>query len=230
MTYSEIIKQIEFLTDLGYGYYSGDSDKLDELTDIVNRVNSRIWHTIFMSTGNWQYDDSGNDKLPEATTDIESGVATYTLPSSGLTVHRIEVKRDGNWHRVKPFIKENIHSLDADKGEGMPSWYRLVGETISFIPTPDYDEDDAIKVYFDRSSADFSSDSLDDTPGFAKPYHEILAVKTALEILKVKQPNSGTMQVLAEDDQRLERNLIQYYGQRFKDYKPRVRRRPESFK
>lgn len=52
-----IVQTVERLTDVGQTYISSDTTRLKEMTATINRINHRVWHTIFMSTGNWQYDD-----------------------------------------------------------------------------------------------------------------------------------------------------------------------------
>jgi len=231
---SGIIQTIERLTDLGQTYISGDSSRLKEMTATINRINHRVWHTIFMSNGNWQYDDGNYTDIPSATTDLVSGTASYALPSDALTVQRIEAKDStGLWSVLTPITKELLNGIAVDefaKTDGSLMYYRLVNGTIELFPASNYASTGGLKVYFDRDSVDFATSDTTKTPGFASPYHEILPIKASIEWLKVKQPNSPTLPLLLQDDLKLEDSIKKFYGKRFKDYKPRISRARQSFK
>ena len=228
-----IIQRFEVLTDRGIGTVSGDTDNLRDATALANIASHRVWHLIFLSTGNWQYDDGNHTDLPSATANVVLGQRRYALPSEALTVHRVEVKdKDGNWYQLNPVTKEKVfEGLDDFMDEnGYPIYYRLVNGVIEIYAPTDYSQDDSLKVYFDRDSVDFAYDATTTTPGFASPYHEIIPTKMAIEWLKVKQPQSPTLGVLIQDDLKLEQSIRQFYGVRFKDYKPRVGRAKRSYK
>jgi hypothetical protein len=228
-----IIQEIERLTDLGIGYISGDTNRLADFTAIVNRVQHRVWHTIFLSTGNWQYDDSNNEDLPIATANLVEDQASYALPSEALSVQRIEIKDENNqWYRLDPIIRKNIPGAvdEFQDVSGTPKYYHLLNGVIYVYPASDYSQDNSLKVYFERGSVDFATTDTTQTPGFASPYHEIIPIKASIEWLKIKQPASPTLPILIQDDLRIENSIRQYYGQRNKDYRPRIRRAYKSFK
>lgn len=223
-----IIQEFERLTDQGIGTVSGDTDKLKDAVATANRVSHRVWHTIFLATGNWQYDDGNYTDLPSATTDLVLGQRRYSLPSEALTIHKVEVKdKDGNWYQLRPITKEKItwEGLDDFMDEnGYPIYYRLVNGVIEIYAPTNYNQDDSLKVYFDRDSVDFSTSDTTETLGFVSPYHEIIPIKMAIEWLKVKQPQSPTLPILVQDDLKLENSIREFYGRRFRDYKPRIGR------
>ena len=229
-----IIQTYERFIDLGDGYISGTEARLREVTAIINRIQHRVWHTIFMATGNWQYDDGNQTDLPSATTDLVSGQRRYSLPSEALTIQRVEAKdSSGNWYQVYPLIKENIKHEGIDDfmdDNGNILYYRLVNGVIEVFAPTDYNSTDGLKVYFDRDSVDFAYNATTTTPGFASPYHEILPIKAAIEFYKVKQPQSPTLPILIQDDLKLENSIKEFYGKRFKDYAPRITRASQSYK
>jgi hypothetical protein len=240
MTYSNtttkdgIIQTVEELCDLGDAYISGDTTRLRQFTARINRIAHRVWHTIFMANGNWQYDDGNYTDLPSATTDIVLGQTRYALPSDALTVQRVEIKdSNGNWSILNPITKELIRSEGLDDfmdDNGVPMYYRLVNGTIEIYPPADYAGTDSLKVYFDRGAVEFAYNATTATPGFASPYHEILPIKASIEWLKVKQPQSPTLPLLLQDDLKLEQSIKQFYAVRFKDYKPRIGRAKRNWK
>ena len=52
----------------------------------------------------------------------------------------------------------------------------------------------------------------------------------AMEWYNVKQPTSPTLVKLEQKFVRLEKALKDFYGKRFKDYKPRIKRAYQSFR
>jgi len=228
-----VIQEFERLIDGGYASVSGDTTKLKEATALANDNSSRIWHLIFSATGNWQYDDSNFTDLPMATTDLVSGTARYALPSEALTIQRVELMdSNGEWYELKPLTKEMI-GMAVDEfleEDAQPEYYTLVNNTIELFAAPNYNSTNGLKVYFDREISSFATSDTTKTPGFASPYHQLLPIKMAISWYGVKQPQSATLQVLKLDEQRLEAELKQYYGMRFKDLKPRISRMRESFK
>jgi len=239
-TKAGIIQEIERLTDLGQTYISGDATRLAEMTATINRINHRVWHTIFMATGNWQYDDGNFTDLPIATTDLVSGTAKYAIPSDALTIQRVEIKdENGLEYQLTPITKELIKGQAVDEFldvDSTPMYYSIVNGTMELFPAPNYASTGGLKVYFDRDSVDFTvadpmtTELNNQTPGFASPYHEILPIKASIEWLKVKQPQSPTLPLLLQDDLKLEQSIKQFYAVRFKDYKPRIGRAKRNWK
>jgi len=231
---SGIIQNIEVMTDLGSTYISGDTTRLKEFTNLVNRVQHRVWHTIFASNGNWQYDDGNYTTMPSSTTDVVSGTAQYSLPTDALTVKRVEIKDNaGNWIVLAPITIEELGGVAVDEymdTDGIPQSYRLVDNIIELFPATNYASTAGLKVYFDRDSVDFEYDATSTTPGFASPYHEMLPIGATIEYLKVKQPTSPTLPALMQDYLKLEQSIKQFYGKRFKDFKPRIGRLAQSYK
>lgn len=230
-----IIQAIEKKTDLGIGYISGNADRLADFTADINNENHKIWHTIFMSNGNWQYDDgSTTSSMPNGVINLVSGTSIYALPATALTVQRIEAKDvNGLWTVLTPITNELIVNQAIDefmKTDGSLSYYTLIGNNIELFPAPNYASTGGLKVYFDRGSVDFITSDTIKTPGFASPYHEILAIGTAIEWLKIKQPNSLTLPQLQADYLKMEDAIKKFYGKRFKDYKPKIGRQKENFK
>jgi len=228
-----IIQEIERMTDLGDTYISGNATRLKDFTAIINRVLNRIWHSIFMTTGNWAFDDGGYGNLPTARCNLVANQRKYSLPDEALTIQRIECLDEAdNAFKLHPLIKENIpEAIDEFHDvSGTPVFYRAVADIIELYPASSYAKDNGLIVYFDRGMNSFASDATTATPGFASPYHELVPIKVSIEWLKVKQPNSPTLAVLMQDDMRVEQSLLQFYNKRFKDYKPRISRGKELWK
>lgn len=231
--YEGVIQACERYTGLGKDSISGDSDKLIEFTAYTNTALRKIWHFIFESTGCWEYDDSNQSDLPQATADIVSAQAKYALPSDALTIKRVEMKDDDdNWYVLKPLLRNEIkEAIDEYRDEdGKPEYYRLVGETIEFFPASDYDSTDGLKVYFDRDSVDFASTDTTKETGIASAYEDLVPLYAGLEWLKINLPEDARTAQLKEDYAVGINQLRGYYNKRFPNKKKVFRRRYESYK
>ena len=54
---------------------------------------------------------------------------------------------------------------------------------ITIYPSANYASTDGLKVYYDREAVEFATDDTTKTPGFASPYHEILPIMMAMEVV-----------------------------------------------
>jgi len=224
---------ISFLCDFGSTYISASTDRLKEFTPKVNRAYNGVLHLLHNATGNWKLDDTSKTDMPVATTALVSGQGKYVLPTDLLSIERVEIKdQNDNWIRVNPIIEKNIpgaipefHDVDGD-----PMYYTLVGNVLELYPAPDYSQDASLKVYYKRTGVEFTYDDTTKEPGFVPLYHRILPIKASIEWYKVKQPTSPTLQVLMADEAKLEAQIVEHYGKRFKDYKPKITRAYDNYK
>jgi len=230
---SGILQLVEYKTDLGDAYITGDATRLKQFTSIANNENHKIWHTIFTSNGNWSYDDGNYTDLPQAASDLVSGTSKYALPPTALTVKGINcLDAAGNWYALSP-ITDKIINNEVDefmKEDSQPMYYRLINGTAEVYPASNYNATGGIKVLFDRDSVDFATSDTTKTPGFASPYHEILPIGIAIEWLKIKQPQSPTLPILIQDYLKMELAIKKFYSMRFKDLKPRISRAYQSYR
>lgn len=199
---SGLIQACEKNTNLGYGFISGDITLLKEFTNNINITMDKLWHIIFESTGSWEYDDKNSSDLPQATANLVSGTDKYALPSDALTVKRVEMKNSaGDWFVLDPLVREDIKvAIDEYRvADGLPTAYRLVGETLEIFPASNYNSTGGLKVYFDRGSVQFTTADTTKTPGFAQPYHYLAGLGGSLEWLKIHAPADATTTRLEND-------------------------------
>lgn len=230
---SGLIQMCEKNTNLGYGYISDDATKLKEFTNNINIAQNKIWHTIFESTGCWEYDDSNATDLPQATANLVSGTSKYALPSDALVIKRVEMKdSSGNWFVLTPLIRDEIKvAIDEYRvADGLPTSYRLLGDTIEIFPASNYTSTSGLKVYFDRGSVQFTSTDTTKTPGYASPYHYLSGIGGALEWLKVNLPNDATTTRLENDFILGLQQLSKFYNKRFPAKKKVMRRAYQTYK
>jgi len=220
-----IIQLAEDYTDLGDGYISGNSTMLKKFTAYANEVSGDIWSTIWSSAGSWQWDDSNQADLPQATTDIVSGQAKYTISSDILTIKRVEVKNEnGGWTKLKPFTREKTATSigELETRLGCPTHYFVFNDTIQLYPTPSYDLTGGLKVFFDRAGVSFLPSDTTKSPGIASPFHGLYPLGMAIKWLSIKQPNAPSLVVYKNDYREQMEALREYYAKRWEDNTPVV--------
>jgi len=220
-----IIQLTEDYTDLGDGYISGDATRLKKFTAYANEVGDDLWFAIWSSMGSWQWDDSNQTNLPQATTDLVSGQSRYAMPTSALTIKRVEIKdENGSWLKIKPFIrekeKEAIGSLETHSG--VPTGYFMINDTVQLYPKPNYASTGGLKLFFDRALVSFATSDTTKTPGIASPFHGLYPLGMAITWLKIKQPNSPSLAQYQRDYAEQKQALIDFYAKRWEDNAPVV--------
>ena len=223
-----IIQYCEDYCGLGDTGISGDATKLKEFTRYSNRAMRQIWHWIFLAQGLWRYDDSNQTDLPQGTTTLTSAQATYALPDDGITVQRVEIKdENGNWVKLKQLTEDEITIAieEFHDTDGQPVYYTLLADTIELFPAPNYTQAASLKVYFDRGIVEFANTDTTAVPGFASPYHELVAVGASLEWLIAKRPDARTLGELKEKWNMGQQQVSQFYSMRDKDKRVKLQRK-----
>jgi hypothetical protein len=223
-----IIQLCEFNCGLGDAGISGNSTRLKQFTALANIAMSEIWHLIFSCSSGWIYDDSNQTDLPQATQNLSAGTAKYALPSGALVIDRIEVMdSSGNYRKLKAIDAREIDiAIDELRDtDGLPQYYRLIGQTIELFPAPaaaSVTTTAGLKVYFERGGVSFDSTDTSDIPGFASEYHDLVPIKTSIKWLQVNKPDSNTLISLKTDEIKRETQFVEYQNLKFKDKKPLI--------
>lgn len=190
-----IIQLQEHYTGLGSGGISGNTDKLREFTIYNNKALKQIWTWIFESYGGWLFDDTNQTDFPIVTTTLKSGQSDYALEAEASAVRNVEVKdTGGNWRKLLPITLDEITNISSEteflNDNNVPRYYRLHGGSIILYPAPNYTQSASLKVYYDRGFLEFSYSDTTKEPGFAKEFHEAVAVGGALEWLSIHKPDA----------------------------------------
>ncbi len=226
-TRSGLIQETEGLLAMEDGTISGDTSMLKNFTRRINNRYSEVDHIIFDSHGTWEYDDSNKTDLPVATTDIVNEQQDYSLPDDALQVDRVEIKdTNGEWAKLTPIDKSMVDDAMAEFYEtpGIPKYYDMAGDSIILYPKPDTSEtgvSGALKLYFTRNSTSFNYTDTSTEPGFAKPFHRMLAIGAALDYSIAYSNWNKTNQLRAEWN-RNEESLRKFYGLRHRELRPRI--------
>lgn len=220
-----VIQAEERYCGLGDAGISGDATRLKDFTYFNNLIMRKVWHTIFLSEGAWQYDDGNNLDMPIATTALVKDQVNYSIPVTALVVRALEYKNTGGtWAKILPLTEARIQDGGAlsefNDTPGEPLYYTLVGNIIKLFPAANFDQASSLKVFFERGSSEFVYGDTTKEPGFASQYHDIVPIGASLEYLKWKMPESAAVQFLTNDYAKLELAIKDFYRQRHQDLNP----------
>ncbi|MAH46244.1 hypothetical protein CMI37_10465 [Candidatus Pacearchaeota archaeon] len=225
MTIADIEAEARLLCDADTTSYAA--------ADLLRRENAAYEEVVGMiigMDGTWQFDDSNFTDLPIGRTDLVADQQDYTFDSTHLEIERVEIlDKDGNSILVNPMDKSqiNIALPEYQKTSGQPIEYDKQGDSIFLYPAPDNGVNvtltNGLKIYFQRTASVFTSAEVTTgtkTPGFAAPYHHILAYKAALPYCMTYKQDRVLM--IRDKIKELEEGLRDHYRRREKDVRKQL--------
>lgn len=222
-----IVQQVWVLSGTDTNSYT-----LKQITSSVNSWLKLVQSWIMGADGRFQYDDSNYTDLPIATTNLVANQDTYSFDSTWLEVIKIEAASDSSatvFSELKPFdVTDVTDYTEFHKTASVPCFYDIIGSSIIMKPASNYSCTDGLKIYFKRKASEFVSTDTTKEPGFASPYHKILALGAAYDYCmsnSVRNPNG-----LRNEIEVLKQELLKHYSRRNKVETPRVGRGYRSFK
>ncbi len=205
-----------------------DSDTTSyPLKDKTRRVNTALEQVVgwlLTADGTWQWDDTNYTDLPVGTIDLIEGQASYSFNDKFLEIEQIEIKdKAGNLTILIPLDEAEINQPIEMMypSAGLPVYYDKVSDdTIKLYPSPTATVvtlTSGLKVHFRRTAHLFEADGSDTTasPGFASPYHVILAYMAALPYAVTYKKDRVSL--FEAKIQQLKKELIELYSQRERD-------------
>jgi len=224
---SGLIQDCETLLGFTDGYISGNSNRLNRFTNLINAWYRKADTWLWEAVGTWEFDDSNRTDLPIATTDLVADQRDYELPSTARKIDRIEVKdSDGDWSPVYPMDKSEIPTTAMEEFEetnGLPEYYDMVGRSILLYPKPSADDvtlTDGLKLYCSRDIVAFSSSATTREPGFDNHFHRICSLGAAYDYAASKGLRKTP--ILKKELEELKQELQTFYGTRHRDFKTRL--------
>lgn len=219
MTISDLQAEIRALCD-------ADSTSLTDAT-LLRRVNAayeEVVGWIINSDGVWQFDDTNYTTNPIGTIDLVAGQSQYSFTTAFLDIENVKVKdTNGNWH-ILDTIDQSQTSIaleDYLSTDGQPTMYDKNADGLRLYPAPAASAvtlTAGLKIQFKRTASIYTSAEVTTgtkQPGFASPYHIILAYMAAIPYcLSYKQNRVAPYQLRVD---RLKAEIIKFYGQREKD-------------
>ena len=201
--------------------------------DLLRRINTAYEEVVGMILrldGLWQFDDTNYTSFPIATTTLVAGQQDYTFNSAHLEIEGVSVLDDtGIWHKLRPIDDQSQIGVDPTeyrKDDGLPVEYDKQGSSLVLYPGPASGSvtlASGLKVFFKRTADIFTSAQVTTgtkEPGFASPFHMILAYKAALPYaISYKKDR---VPALIDQILRFEKGLKQHYGLREQDRRKQI--------
>lgn len=219
---NDLVSHAEFLLGGGVTISATGSYTLKDFARNSSERMRQIWSYIFQSKSGWKWDDSNNTDLPQAYTDLVNSQTRYALPEEALTVERIEVSdQSGNYKLVTILTQEEVDEAFPDffKEDGIPTYARIVNGTIELYSAPNYDYTAGLRVYFSRDVVNFVPTDTTKTPGFASPFHQMVAIGAALDFAIARGMNDKVTLLTGMWAERVAQ-LQYYYSNRLPANKP----------
>lgn len=195
----------------------------------INQAYEYIVGKIISSDGTWQFDDSNYTDLPIGTANLVADQQDYSFDVRFLDIERVEVKQaNGIWFEVLPFDKSNIGFALEEfmKTSGLPVYYDKQGESILLYPAPSASQTtltNGLKVHYKRTASIFSTAEVTTgtkTPGFASPWHMILAYKAAIPYCMSYKKDRVAL--YENEAMKMENEIIKHYSLREKDVRKQI--------
>ena len=170
----------ELFGDSGFTQISGNTARLQMLTNYINEGNARYVEIAIGSDGNWVFDDSNQTDLPIATTNIVSGQQDYALNVAFIDILGVEVAdSSGNFYGLKEvnerdFSNAGISMTEMYKTAGQPNSYMKLANSIFLLPATSYNYTAGLKIRFQRPHSYFVYGDTTKVPGFNSNHHQFL--------------------------------------------------------
>lgn len=198
-----------------------DADKMRNVNIAYDNVARIIWE----SDGTWNFDDGNNTDSPIAYRTVSNASASYLIPTTALRVEQVEIK-DGNsnWQKLKPI---NYHDLTTSPeefltGPGTPIYYMLEGTQITLFPAPGTGSvtmSSGMAIRLSRNVTELAVTATTSEPGFAKPFHRVLAYAAAIDF----EQDSTQRQWFAVQKAQLEDGMKRFYSKRGAELKTTIK-------
>ena len=223
MTITQIVNSIYFRTKT-----DANSFLAADMLIFINIAYDRVVSLINRSDSKQQWDDGNETDLPSTTFALVSGQKDYSLATNHHTIDRVELLPNGggatSWKLLTQIDRTDIDiSLPAYAGaNGEPTEYDLVGTSIILYPAPNYAQNASVRIYFTRGGNLFTSAQVTTgtkEPGFVSNFHDLIPLWVSYDYAIVNLPKIAPG--LLAEIQRKENELVEFYGGRNRDRRPR---------
>jgi hypothetical protein len=187
----------------------------------VNNALDRFFTLAVKADGRWELDGTDHTDYPISVTDIENGKIDYTFPPELLEIFRVEIKdENGNWREIYPIDQQDYKGQASDefmKEPSQPMYYDKKYGSIWLYPSANYDQDDSLKIHYNRKFKRMASTDLAVVPGIPEIFHPYLARYASLPFLveKAKANKNDIAEMIRADED----EITKYYSRRARDSK-----------
>ena len=205
--------------------------RLDK-TARVNDALEQVVGWILQADGRWQFDDSNYTTLPIGTVTLVEGQVAYSFTDKFLDIEEVAVLDvGGSWRKLIPIDSSELEGLTIEEyfgitasstPKGLPTHYDKQEDTIKIYLAPTSTAvtlTNGLRVRFKRTASLFtavSTTAADTTvPGFASPYHVLLAYMAAMPY--VTEYKQDRVALYEKKIDALQKEIIKFYGHRSED-------------
>jgi hypothetical protein len=203
------------------------------IADFIRSANLKTRDAAFLlwrNSSDWEFDDRNSTELPIGTTTLVAGQRDYSLPTTALSIERVEVMdSNGDYQLLRQKDKSEVTDgpmLEAFEDDGMPEYYDLVGNSIFLYPAPaaaDVTTTKGLRLYLSRDIEEFSLTDTSTEPGFPKMFHPYVAYGCSVDYALAKNMGQQRIQMLQIGIARYEKMISDFYARRNKDKRVRIR-------
>lgn len=190
----------------------------------INQAYEEVVSDILGMDGLWQFDDTNFTDFPIGRTNLVADQQDYTFASDVLEVERVSfLDANGDYQPLQP-IDHSQFSQDPTElfpESGTPVYYDKQGKSILLYPAPasgDVTLTNGLKVFYKRTADIYTSAEVTTgtkEPGFASPFHMILAYKAALTYALSYKPER--IPLIEREIAKFEKRMRDFYGRREQD-------------
>lgn len=220
---------------LGIGITDTTTLSLPQFYRSANTKLRDLGFILWKNSSDWEFDDSNYTDFPIATANLVDAQQDYAMPSTVLSIERVEVMDDnGDYVPLKQIDKStdevNPH-LERYSENGFPREYDIIGNSLFLFPTPaaaDVTTTAGLRVYFSREMEGFTSTDTIKEPGVPKMFHPGIAYGVAYEFSIGKGMDERIQGNLQYGVRRYEKMLEEFTARRNRDRKVKIRPKIKS--
>ncbi|HEC65962.1 MAG TPA: hypothetical protein ENI23_11775 [bacterium] len=212
-----ILQKIDFLCDSDSDSYP-TADKTREVNNYLERVIGKL----ITLNNKWDFDDSNYTDFPIAETTLVDSQSDYSLDTTHIVIREVWVKdENGDWRKLRPIEQKDFSTPleEIYETDGLPLYYDKSGSSLVLYPAPDngisVTLSSGLRVLFQRTGSVFTVSDTTKKPGFASPYHDILAYAAAIPFCVKYRPSRVAGYIFERDN--LEKELYEFEDNKQKD-------------
>lgn len=174
-----IVQMSESLCKLGVGGITNDTNLFKIFTGYHNQAYKKVAMALLRSDRRWKWDDSNYTNFAIGSINIVSSQRDYTLPAATSGGNASTLYRINKVEVLNGTVYEPIDLMDIDEEEltstGLPTKYRLVGNSLRFKELPSSSISVGLRITFQRSIIEFTTSDTTLQPSFLDSYHDLLS-------------------------------------------------------
>lgn len=242
MTITQLLAEARSLVDAdATSYPAVTSNAEDVLLRRINTAYENVVGWLINADGTWQFEDTNYLDFAIGTFTLVSGQSRYSFNDKFLQLEEVQIlNKSGVYQIIHPIDQKEYDEFtplsEAYKTAGRPLAYDKVSDdTIDLFPAPDNGINvtlaAGLKIKFKRTASLYTAAEVTTgtkQPGFASPFHIILAYMAALPYAVSFKRDRVT--ILEAKIQQMKIDLLKHYGRRSKDERKRMSMSPINFR